>query len=131
MKHSFAALLALVCIATPLSAFAEVSEVDLRVMHILGQIAAITAEKSGTPVACALISTKESVRVNEPFKLIWNSFGAVDPGESSMSQWERGGAFTIVVDTPGIKQYRFVFYAPSGEKAVCTVLVSIVLTFPV
>lgn len=127
MRYSLAVFFALALIASPFSAYADVSENELRVMHVLGQIAAITASRDTASVACALVSTKDTVRAGEPFTLIWNSFGAVDPSESGgVSQWERGGAATIRVDTPGIKQYRFTFYAKTGEKATCTTLVSIV-----
>lgn len=127
MKYFATTLTSILFAAAPLIAVADVKESELKIMHVLGQIAVITAEKGSTPVACALISTKESVRVNEPFTLVWNSFGAVDPSESTgASQWERGGATTVVVSTPGIKRYRFTFYAKSGEKATCMATVSVI-----
>src|SRR3989338_515702 len=104
----------------------SVADMETQLMHILGQIAALQAEKSGSAVACALVASKSSVAVGEPFSLIWNSFGAKDPADGGeLSQWARGGISTLRLDKPGNNKYTFTFNGVSGGRTDGSTTVSI------
>mgnify|MGYP001558927708 FL=1 len=95
-------------------------------MHVLGRIAALQAEKSGSAVACALVASKSSAAVGEPFSLIWNSYGAKDPADGgAVSQWARGGISTVTLDKPGNYKYKFTFNGVSGGQTECSTTISI------
>ncbi len=99
----------------------SVADIETQLMHVLGQIAALQAEKSGSTVACALVASRPSVAAGEPFALIWNSFGAKDPAEGGAeSQWERGGVSTVMLDKPGNYKYTFTFNGVSGGQTECS-----------
>lgn len=105
---------------------ASVADIEMQLMHVLGQIAALQAEKSGSTVACALVASRTSVATGEPFALIWNSFGAKDPVDGGgVSQWARGGISTVMLDKPGTFKYKFTFNGVSGGTAECSTQISI------
>lgn len=121
------ALLAIIAFALPLAATAStLNDIELQVMYMLGQIAALKAERSGSSVACALVASTPSAAVHEPFELIWNSFGAQDPADGGpVNQWARGGISTVILDKPGLYRYDFVFYGMSGGRTTCTATIPI------
>lgn len=105
---------------------ASVADIETQLMYVLGQIAALQAQASGNPVACALIASRPSVAVGEPFALIWNSFGAKDPVDGGeVSQWSRGGISTVMMDRPGNYKYKFTFNGVSGGQTECSTTISI------
>lgn len=128
MKHHIIAFaVGAVSVLTPLAASAvSVADIETQLMHVLGQIAALQAEKSGKTVACALVASRSSVAAGEPFALIWNSFGAKDPADGGeLSQWARGGISTLRLDKPGNYKYAFTFNGVSGGQTECSTAISI------
>ena len=117
----------MIFIVVPLVASATtVGDIETEVMYMLGQIAVLKAEQDRSPVACALVASTTSVAAHAPFELIWNSFGAKDPANTdTVSQWAQSGISTVILDTPGIYEYKFVFYGVSGGSATCMMRITI------
>mgnify|MGYP001566347268 FL=1 len=113
-------------LAPLIASAATVADIETQLMHVLGQIAALEAQASGNSVACALVASRSSVAVGEPFALIWNSFGAKDPADGgAVSQWARGGISTVTLDKPGNYKYKFTFNGVSGGQTECSTTISI------
>ena len=113
-------------LAPVVASAATVADMQTQLMYVLGQIAALKAQQSGSPVACAIIASTPSVTAGEPFALIWNSFGAKDPSnDDKVSQWARGGVSTLTVGKPGNYKYEFTFYGVAGGEAKCTAFISV------
>lgn len=124
MKKILAAqLLGLVCAGTPLAALAaEMSEAD--VLHLLGIVAALTAQRDHTSLACAMAAIPSSVQAGESFSLVWNTVGAVSPEDKpAKSVFAPGGSTSIIITTPGAYKYEMEFYSASGARVTCSTLV--------
>ena len=116
----------LLLVAPFFASAATESDIQTQIMFTLGRIAALKAQSSNLPVACAVVASKSSVAVGESFALIWNSFGAKDPlAGGTMSQWARGGISTVHLDAPGTYEYKFVFNGVSGSETTCTARISV------
>jgi hypothetical protein len=114
-------------LSTPMFVSASaVDDIQSRIMHTLGAIAALQAQASSAPVTCALVASKSTVAAGEPFALIWNTFGAAEPANDSiMSQWARGGISTIRIDNPGTYRYELTFNGATGGEATCTTSITV------
>lgn len=122
-KKLAASILGVALMATPAFAFAlTLEDAQLQIRNLLTAIAVLKAEKEGTSAACALITSSQSVAVGEPFLLLWSSYGATD---ATVNAWAPSGAFTIVIDKPGIRQYKLDFFGNNGYKTTCTALISV------
>jgi hypothetical protein len=94
--------------------------------HLLAQIATLEAQQemadTGAPITCALVTSKNTVRVGEPFLLAWGSQGALDIGEDpTQSVWPPNGVSTIKMQEQGRRKYTFKFYGHGGISTTCSV----------
>jgi len=83
-------------------------------------VAALEAQESvlssGRTLACAALTSKTSVKVNEPFALAWGSVGATQvPGG-----WTQNGATMVTISHSGAWTYSFTFYSAIGGSTACS-----------
>lgn len=123
MKKIAAALFGLTLAAVPLFASAgTLEDLELQIRSLLTTVAVLQAAESGASSACAVVASKTSVAVNEPFLLMWGSYGGTDP---SANHWPPTGVFTIKLDKPVKKKYTLDFYGSDGATSSCSVVVSV------
>lgn len=132
MKKVIAACYGLLLLAVPALALADGAPFPLHmsIKQLTTIVAALKAQEAalgGQPIACAVVSSKESVRVGEPFVLAWGSVGAMSPGDDpAISMFEPNGASTVAIQRPGKFMYSFTFYGRGGGTTTCaaTILVT-------
>ncbi len=120
MKRLAAAQIALlVFLSVPFTAGAETT--DVQILYALGTIAALTAQRDRTDLACAVATSPSHIQAGERFSLIWNSVGALSPEESiGRSVFARGGITYLALSSPGTYTYQMSFYSASGSEVTCS-----------
>lgn len=124
MKRSFVLIGTLLLLLCPSLSAADTSATSEEVQHILAIAATLSAQESalssGTPLACAALSSKTHVKANELFVLAWGSMGAESPrSDSVVSLWAPVGTAIIQLPSSGTWTYHFKFYAKNGQTVGC------------
>lgn len=119
-RKSVALLLGLVFAATPALVRADSvplwpSEQQLT-MRLAAVQAQLTALSHNDTLACAIATSKTSVRVGEPFALAWASVGA----STSESGLPLRGASTIAISEAGTYRYALTFSDAANRSTDCT-----------
>jgi hypothetical protein len=122
----FCAALTLAALVAPVLASADaVTDAETQVMFMLGRAAALQAMAQGTSVACGLVTSRSVVRVNEPYELIWNTYGAQDPSATGPSQFAPRGIVTVTMSRAGTFTYKIPFFGATGGQATCFAKITI------
>ena len=125
MQKLIAGLIFVGLMAPAFASAATVQDLENQVMYLLGQVAFLKSQSVGTPVECALVVSRASAKVGEPFELIWNTYGALSPSNNGTSQYAQNGVQSVTLGKSGIFEYKMTFNGQNASQTTCKASVSI------
>ncbi|KKW25048.1 MAG: hypothetical protein UY67_C0001G0050 [Candidatus Kaiserbacteria bacterium GW2011_GWA2_52_12] len=124
IQRFIAALIASIAFISPWCAVATtLDDMQTTLHYALSAVAAVTADQ---PISCAILTSKNVVKVNETFTFAWYSTGKnsqIAP-EGGLA-WQPFNVISMAISKPGKWTYTLNFYG-SGTVTPCSRIITVV-----